>query len=1065
MRTVRQRVIGAIGFTALIGGALVGAVAPGASPASAAAVNIRLLTTNDFHGRIEPSNTVRYSGTIEQQRASAPGGPTSVLFSAAGDLVGASLFASANQNDDPTIDVFNALGLHTSSVGNHEFDKGEADLKTHIDPRANWDYTCANCYTAGTTTPAFPEFKIFTVGTVTVGFIGAVTQETPSLVSPSGIANLTFGDPVEAINRVATQLSDLNPLNGEAQVLVVNLHEGGPALPTVAAATAASTVFNRIVNDTSPLVDVIFTGHTHQRYSYSAPKPGGGVNRPIVQTGQYGEFIGQVDLVVDDVTGTVTAATGSTIARVAPPGTPTAQQNTDFDNALIAASARTAQVKTIVDAALAAAAAVGNTPIGRVSADITTGFAGGTYTNGLYTGGTRDERRAESTLSNLVADALADALAAPNVGGAEIGVVNPGGLRAELLLGTDGGVITFSEANAVLPFVNNLHTITLTGAQLKTLLEQQWQRTQGGTIPAAPRDYLQLGLSTNFTYTYDPARAEGDRVTSMTVNGAPVDPARGYRVGTFSFLTDGGDNFHVFRQGTNKRDSGLIDRDAWIAYLTSNSPLSPDFGRQGVQVSPTPPTNVTLGQQLTFTVGAAAPSLGSSTLDMTSLGSPQNTSLDVIVGGTTIATVPVTNGVANVNVAVPATLPTGARNITLVAKPSGTVVWGRSLNSIAPTRLFDTRPGETPGLRTVGVNGRPLKVGPAMPLQVKVTDLPGLVPSAGVAAVSLNVAVTNTEGAGFITVYPCGERKLVANVNYLQGETVSNGVIAPVSETGMVCFYSLRTVDLVVDINGWFPDGGYNPVEPNRVFDTRANESPSALRTVPKAQISGDPALQVQMINLGTNGSLVPGSGVGAVSLNVAITNPSRAGWLQVYPCNARQLVASINFAAGETVSNSIVVPVSSTGNLCFYSPVATDVVVDINGWFASSSSFKGLTPNRVFDTRANESPNALVNVAKVKVSREPVLEVKVTGLPNLTPESGVGAVSLNVAVTNPDAAGFVTVYPCGATRTLTASINYAAGDTVSNSVIAPVSATGTVCFYSLVPTNIVVDINGYYAS
>jgi hypothetical protein len=334
--------------------------------------------------------------------------------------------------------------------------------------------------------------------------------------------------------------------------------------------------------------------------------------------------------------------------------------------------------------------------------------------------------------------------------------------------------------------------------------------------------------------------------------------------------------------------------------------------------------------------------------------------------------------------------------------------------------------------------------------------------------VSLNVAVTNAEGDGFITVYPCGDRKLVANVNYVQGETVSNGLIAPVSDTGNVCFYSLRTVDLVVDINGWYPIGGYNAIEPNRLFDTRgATESPNALRTVPTAKISGDPALQVQATNLGPGGSLVPGAGVGAVSLNIAVTNPTADGFVSVYPCGGqRPFVANVNYLAGQTVSNNAVIPVPDSGLLCIYSLRPADVVVDINGWFASSSAFRGVTPTRLLDTRAGESPNALLSVAKLKVGRTPVLEVKVTELGaagSLVPASGVGAVSLNVAVTNPDADGFVTVYPCGNTRTLTASINYAAGETVSNGVIAPVSPNGTICFYSHVPTDIVVDLNGWY--
>ena len=152
------------------------------------------------------------------------------------------------------------------------------------------------------------------------------------------------------------------------------------------------------------------------------------------------------------------------------------------------------------------------------------------------------------------ANALRDTLAPANLGGAQIGVVNPGGLRDELFYkqtGVEGdGVITYAEANNILPFVNNLWTTTLTGAQFKTMLEQQWQRDASGAIPT--RSYLQLGLSDNVTYTYDDTLPEGSRITSITINGAPYDPAASYRIGTFSFLITGGDNFRIFTQGTER---------------------------------------------------------------------------------------------------------------------------------------------------------------------------------------------------------------------------------------------------------------------------------------------------------------------------------------------------------------------------------------------------------------------------------------------------------------------------------------------------------------------------------
>jgi len=161
-------------------------------------------------------------------------------------------------------------------------------------------------------------------------------------------------------------------------------------------------------------------------------------------------------------------------------------------------------------------------------------------------------------------------------------------------------------------------------------------------------------------------------------------------------------------------------------------------------------------------------------------------------------------------------------------------------------------------------------------------------------------------------------------------------VIAPVSASGSICFYSLVPTDIVVDINGWFPVGSsFTPVGPERVFDTRGDSS-NALVFVPDQQVSPGNDLVVQVSNL-AGGVVTPAVGLGAVSLNVAVTNPAAAGFVTVYPCANRKLVASVNFGAGQTVSNAVIAPVSASGSICFYSLVPTDIVVDINGWFPAN--------------------------------------------------------------------------------------------------------------------------------
>nr|WP_230684734.1 5'-nucleotidase C-terminal domain-containing protein [Cellulomonas sp. JZ18] len=638
-----------------------------AGDANEGPVDLTFLNVNDFHGRID-ANTVKVAGTVEQQRAAAEAAGGAAAFLSAGDNIGASLFASSVQQDQPTIDVLNALDLAASAVGNHEFDGGYDDLVDRViagGENARFPYLGANVYRAGTTTPALEEYALLDMAGVTVGVIGAVTQETPTLVSPGGVASLEFGDPVEAVNRVAAQLTDGDESNGEADVVVAEYHEGaGAGTPdgsTLEEEVAAGGAFADIVTQTSAAVDAIFTGHTHKQYAWQAPVPGEDGTRPVLQTGSYGEFLGKVVLTYDRESGEVTASTAENVART-----------TTADAELVAAYPRVAEVKTIVDAALAYAAEVGNQPVGSVTADITTAYAGGAYVDGRYVGPGplpstgRDDRSRESTLGNLVADALLDTLDAPERGGAQIGVVNPGGLRNELFQAPDG-TITYAEANAVLPFVNNLWTTTLTGAQVRTMLEQQWQTDEDGNVPSRP--YLQLGLSDNVSYTYDASRPQGERITSVTVDGAPLDPDAEYRIGTFSFLAQGGDNFRVLAEGQDTADSGLVDRDAWIAYLQANPGLAPDFRERAVAV-PALPQSVEAGAELTFPVTG---------LNLTSLGAPENTSLEVRLDDVVLGTAPLARGEGpdasgTVTVTVPEGTAPGTRTLTLVAQPSGTTV-------------------------------------------------------------------------------------------------------------------------------------------------------------------------------------------------------------------------------------------------------------------------------------------------------------------------------------------------------------------------------------------------------
>lgn len=514
---------------------------------------LQLLGINDFHGRI--GEAVALAGTVEEQRERDDVDATLLL--SAGDNIGASPFVSSSQQDRPTIEVLNEMGLDASAVGNHEFDRGFADLTDRVgvdgeSGLADFDYLGANVY-GEDGAPALPEYTLLEADGVTVGVVGVVTQETSSLVSPSGIAGLTFGDPVEATNRVVGELTD--GTGDEADVIVLLAHEGAPegeATTTLEEQLAQDTAFAHIVEDVSPEVDAIFTGHTHQTYAWEAPVPGTDETRPVIQTGSYAADLGRIVLTYDEAAGEVTDSSVENLLLTERP-----------EDELVAAYPRVAEVAETVAQAQAVADEIGGQVIGSVTDDITRAFTTGP-------GGEQvEDRGSYSSLGGLVADTYVYGASQSPIAPADLGLVNPGGLRADLLHGEDGE-ITLAEANEVTPFANDLDVVTLTGAQLVQVLEQQWQ-------PAgASRPFLALGSSEELTYSYDPDAAAGEHiiVDSIRISGEQIDLDASYRVATNSFLASGGDNFTTFAEGTTEQ-TGLIDFDAFRAYLEAFSPLSP----------------------------------------------------------------------------------------------------------------------------------------------------------------------------------------------------------------------------------------------------------------------------------------------------------------------------------------------------------------------------------------------------------------------------------------------------------------------------------------------------------
>lgn len=509
---------------------------------------LQVLGINDFHGRIEQNLGSReagaavLAGAVDALTAENP----NTVFVSAGDNIGASTFTSFSQQDAPTIDALVASGLTVSAVGNHEFDAGWNDLTKRVIPAYGGSEFAlgANVYLKGTTTPALDEYALKSVGGVTIGFIGTVTEQTATMVSPAGIAAIEFGDQLEAANRVASELQDGDASNGEADVIVLLTHDGAAVADCDSLATGASD-YAQIVRGASANIDAIFSGHTHQEYACSYPVAGwaDGLERPVVQAGQYGAALDRLTIEVD--------RSDMSVVSLAAELLPLAIGGK-------AAYPADADVAAIVRAAAADAAVVGATTVGRISGDILRGGTAGS------------DRGVESTLGNLVADIQLWATSNEDFGGepAQIAIMNSGGLRDDLLYGADG-VVTYKEAAAVQPFANTLFTLDLTGAQLKSILEEQWQPD------GAPRPKLHLGISDGFGYVYDPDAPRGSHILSMAYHGEKIADGDVYRVATNSFLAGGGDNFGTFTKGTRAADTGQADLAATVAYFDAHDVVDP----------------------------------------------------------------------------------------------------------------------------------------------------------------------------------------------------------------------------------------------------------------------------------------------------------------------------------------------------------------------------------------------------------------------------------------------------------------------------------------------------------
>ncbi|MFI6256468.1 bifunctional metallophosphatase/5'-nucleotidase [Micromonospora zamorensis] len=550
----------AVGLTVLAVAAF-GAVAtsPEQADARPKPVDVTLLALNDFHGNLEPPTSS--SGTIAGQTAGgveylathlaelrAAAKKKNTITVAAGDLIGASPLLSAAFHDEPTIEALSMAGLDYASVGNHEFDEGAAELLRiqnggchPVDGCADgtpyrgagFKYLSANAFKTATGKPLMAPYAIHKVQGVKVGFIGMTLEGTPQIVSQQGVAGLSFADEADTANRYARELRRKG-----VETIVVLLHEGGAQAATggINDCVGMTGPIVDITNRMDPSIDVVVSGHTHQAYNCD-------INGKLVTSASsFGRLITDIDLKIDRRSGDVISAAANNVV-------------------VTRDVAKDPKQTALIDRYKTVLGPVADRQVGVTATALPT-----TQENLLGTCSAQVPNSCgESPIGNVIADA--QLAATDDEQGAVAALMNPGGVRAPL----DAGPVTYGEAFTVQPFANNLVTLDLTGAQLYCVLEQQF--VTGRTL--YPSSTLRYVVDLNGTSATAADPCAGTRVVrgSLTIGGTAVDTAATYRVTVNNFLAGGGDGFSVLTGGTNLV-TGLIDLDAFVAYLTAQSPVS-----------------------------------------------------------------------------------------------------------------------------------------------------------------------------------------------------------------------------------------------------------------------------------------------------------------------------------------------------------------------------------------------------------------------------------------------------------------------------------------------------------
>jgi 5'-nucleotidase len=567
-----------------------GDATPTVTPASTPPFTAKIIGFNDYHGTLESPGTFGVNTAVAAADRPAVGGaefmaahvaalkarnPLNVVVGA-GDFIGATPLISSLFFDEPSIETLNRIGLEFNAVGNHEFDKGSAELlrlqnggckQTNgvNDPNsckgaavgtpvpfegAKFKWLSANVFNTSTGKTLLPAYGIKTFNDVKVAFIGMTLKATPSIVTPTGVASLEFRDEAATVNALIPELRAQG-----IESIVVLVHEGGFQTGTLAdingcEGNLAGSAIANIVKQLDDAVDLVVSGHTHAAYNCKLPNAAGR-NISVTSSSAFGRVLTDIDVTIDPVTRNITQTTATN--RLVVRNDPAITAN--------------AAVLNIVTAYKGLVSPIANTVIGSITTDLSNG---------------RVDGACNMPAGDLIADSQLAATQAPTFGGAVIAFMNGGGVRspgftfASSPAGEGAGNVTYGEAFTVQPFGNSLVTMTLTTQNLKDLLEEQFASCLGQSATAT-RFMLPSG---GFKYTWDGAKACGSRISNVTLRtasatetlvdtaGVVQNPSKTYRVTVNNFMADGGDGYSTLLKGTN-RLGGAQDIDALTAYMAN----------------------------------------------------------------------------------------------------------------------------------------------------------------------------------------------------------------------------------------------------------------------------------------------------------------------------------------------------------------------------------------------------------------------------------------------------------------------------------------------------------------